>query len=208
MSFVTMFSSPGPDDDDQHETWTRQPPWFKPEDELGAPVPLGGVIARSERSVVALSQVVAHSSGVSLEFLALARGLKRADANRIFHEQHLFDEGEPSDTFLRIGLELADGTRVSNLGGHRGMRRAFAGEEPDGPILMPNGGGGGNGMPDAVSMRPGYWLWPLPPAGALRVWCEWPALEIPLSSLELDADAIREAAQRALPLWPAAPGGG
>jgi len=148
MSFVTMFSSPGPDDDEQREAWTRQPPWFKPEDELGVPVPLGGVIARSERSVV--------------------------------------------------------GERVSNLGGHRGMRRAFSGEEPDGPILMPNGGGGGSGAPDSVAMRPGYWLWPLPPAGALRAWCEWPALEIPLSSLELDADAIHDAARRALPLWPKA----
>lgn len=200
-----MFSSPGPDDDEQREARTRQPPWFKPEDELGVPVPLGGVIARSERSVVALAQVVAHSSGVSLEFLALARGLKQPEANRIFHEQHLFDESDPSDTFLRIGLELADGARVSNLGGHRGLRRAFSGEEPNGPILMPSGGGSGNGSPDSVAMRPGYWLWPLPPAGTLRVWCEWPALEIPLSSLELDADAIRNASRRALSLWPTTP---
>jgi hypothetical protein len=50
-------------------------------------------------------------------------------------------------------------------------------------------------------MRPGYWLWPLPPAGPLQLSCEWPTAGIALSSVEIDADAIRADAQQALPLW-------
>ena len=51
-------------------------------------------------------------------------------------------------------------------------------------------------------MNPGFWLWPLPEPGTIRVSCEWPLVEIPLSTVELDGAAIVEAAARAVPLWP------
>jgi hypothetical protein len=54
---------------------------------------------------------------------------------------------------------------------------------------------------DRVSMQPGYWLWPLPPSGALRLFCEWPTAGIALSTVEIDADAIRAAAERTTPLF-------
>ena len=45
-----------------------------------------------------------------LDVAALARGLTDAQANRVFHEQHLFDEDEePSPAFLRIGRKPAEG---------------------------------------------------------------------------------------------------
>jgi hypothetical protein len=67
-------------------------------------------------------------------------------------------------------------------------------------VLVQHGGGGGGGG-GTVTMRPGFWLWPLPPPGALRIWCEWPALEVGRASVEIDAAAICAAAEQARPLW-------
>lgn len=47
-----------------------------------------------------------------------------------------------------------------------------------------------------------YWLWPLPPAGSLRVVCQWLDQDIDLAIQELDAQPFLEAAQRARPVWP------
>jgi hypothetical protein len=46
------------------------------------------------------------------------------------------------------------------------------------------------------------WLWPIPPRGPVAFVCEWPALEIPLTCATLDAEVIRDAARRAVVLWP------
>jgi len=198
--FVQMFSFDG-DDDESPEEPTR-PRWFgPPEDELGTVVPQGVVLARSERAVVALSHAVVYSTGISFEFLAVARGLARSEASRVFHEQHMFEEGELPDALLRIGFELADGGRVSNLGGWRAHRKLMSPDaEPEGPVLLPHGGGGGQSSAGQVVMKPGYWLWPLPPAGPLRISCEWPFVDISLTTVELDGDPLRSAVTR--PLWP------
>jgi hypothetical protein len=119
-------------------------PWFTPpEDELGVAVHQGIVIGRSERAVVALRQVTAYSTGLSLDLVAVARGLRRAETNRLFHEQHVLeDEDGPSAAFLRVGIELAGGARVSNLENpHRHLWRPET--VPQGPLLVPSGGGGG-----------------------------------------------------------------
>ena len=50
-------------------------------------------------------------------------------------------------------------------------------------------------------MNPAYWLWPLPQAGGLRVFVEWPVAEIVLSSVELACAPLLEAAARSQPLW-------
>jgi hypothetical protein len=51
-------------------------------------------------------------------------------------------------------------------------------------------------------MQPAYWLWPLPDSGAIRIFCEWPAVDLPLSSAELDVAPLVEARERIVPLWP------
>jgi hypothetical protein len=48
-----------------------------------------------------------------------------------------------------------------------------------------------------------YWIWPLPPPGAVTFVCEWPKLEIPESQATIEGEAIREAAGRAERVWPA-----
>ena len=130
-----------------------QPAWWAPpEDELGVAVPQNKVLARSERGVVALLHAVAYSSGVALEFVAAARKLSRSATRRLFYEQHEFEPDDLPDGFLRLGVELSDGSRASNLGGHRAHMNPAA--EPPGPIFVQRGGGG-MGRQDRVFDAPG-----------------------------------------------------
>ena len=168
-------------------------------------MPLGVVIARSETGAVAVSHAVAYSTGVAFDFRAEARGLGRGAAGRVFHEQHVHggpDEDLPA-ALLRLGFELPDGGRVSNLEWPRSRRLMLEPDElPEGPLLMPCGGGGGTADDARVSMRPGSWLWPLPAAGPIRVSCEWPLVGIGLATVELDGGALVAAAAKSAQLWP------
>ena len=202
--FTQMFSFGGDDDESDSQEEPTRPPWFGPlEDELGAVLPQGIVLARSDRAVVALSHAVVYSAGAAFDFLAVARGLTRSEANRVFQEQHMFEEEDLPDSLLRIGFELADGSRVSNLGGWRAHRKLMSPDaELEGPLLLPHGGGSGNSAGGHVTMKPGYWLWPLPPSGPLRISCEWPLVEIALATVEVDGTTLLDAASRARRLWP------
>jgi hypothetical protein len=199
-SFNQIFSfSHDPGTGEQESVPYVPPPWqAPPEDELGTYVAVSTILGRSEQAVVALAGAVAYSSGVTLDVRAVARGMRERDANRFFHEQHLFDpEEEPSPAFLRLGIELPGGERVSNL---EGRRQRFAESEPGSAVLVPSGGGGGSSGGGRVSMRPSYWLWPLPAAGALTFFVEWPAVEIALTRTEVDTAPILAAAS-AVPLF-------
>jgi hypothetical protein len=183
---------------------SSRPEWIAPpEDELGVCVPIGRVVGRSERGVIALSHVTAFSTGVVFALVAQLRGLRRSEASRVFHEQHMgmMDGEELPDAFLRLGLELPDGRRVSNLAGRRAFALRSRDEAPEEPVLAPHGGGGGQAGEGEVSMRPGYWLWPLPEPGTLDLVCEWPIAGIALSKLEIDATQLRGAAERVERLW-------
>ena len=201
--FTEMFSF-GEDDEPESREEPKRPRWFgPPEDELGVVLPQGIVLAHSDRAVVALSHASVYSTGVAFDFLALARGLARSEANRVFHEQHMFEEEDLPDALLRVGFEFADGNRVSNLGGWRAHRKLMSPDaEPEGPLLMPHAGGGGNSTGGQVTMKPGYWLWPLPPSGPLRISCEWPLVDIGLTTVEIDGTALVNSAEQARRLLP------
>jgi hypothetical protein len=200
MSFSQMFGASQTGRSQPEREWVA-PAWFgPPEDELPVCVPLALVLARSEKAVIALSHASAYSTGIGIELMVQVRGLPGREAQRLFHEQHLPPtEDDPSPAYLRLGVELADGSRASNLGGRR--QSDDPEQPPEGQLLRPYGGGGGSSRPGWVSMRPSFWLWPLPPPGAVRVVCEWPLLDIPLTTVELDGGELRSAASRALKLW-------
>lgn len=181
-----------------------RPPWLgPPDDELGVAIPQGIVLARSEHGAIGLSHAIAHPSGVLFQFLAYARGLTHAQANRLFHEQHRFEDEELPDGVLRLGMELPGGARVSNLSGWRAQSKAMSADaEPEGPVLFPSAGGGGMSSGDRVVMHPVYWLWPLPASGPLRISCEWPVVEIALATVEIDAEALVAAAGNSTRLLP------
>jgi hypothetical protein len=202
--FTEMFSFSGEDGESESPEERTRPRWFgPPKDELGAVLPQGTVLARSDRAVVALSHAVVYSTGVAFNLLAIARGLSRSEANRVFHEQHMFEEEDLPDALLRIGFELADGGRVSNLGGWRAHGALMSPDaEPEGPLLLAHAGGGGNSTGGQVTMKPGYWLWPLPPSGPLRISCEWPFVDIALTTVEIDGVMLLDAAAHVRSLWP------
>lgn len=109
----------------------------------------------------------------------------------LFHQPHYQHRGGTDGIppeMLRLGLRFADGSKATNTGGLHPHHR----QPPDGPVMHAGGGGGGGG-----SWHQTHWVWPLPPPGPVVVVCEWPALDIPLTNTELDADVILAAAQRA-----------
>jgi hypothetical protein len=60
----------------------------------------------------------------------------------------------------------------------------------------PDGGQGGE-----REWQQDLWIWPLPPTGPLTFAIEWRTRQIPLTTHEVDADIIREAAERAQALF-------
>jgi hypothetical protein len=173
-------------------------PWDPPDAEFPGVVPLGTLIlGRTERAAVAVTGLSAYSAG--FEIFVTARFRPGPDAGPGDRGPGRPEPGGPRRSF-RLGLQLADGTRV--IGQHGGPGRPGGpgpdpGTEPDRPILRPFLGGGG---PRSSFWR--WWAWPLPPAGPLEFVCEWPALGIPETRAGLDAQLILDAAGRSTRLWP------
>ncbi len=200
MSFQELFGPLGRGENAAEVSF--RPTWSgPPEDVLGRAVPLGVVLARSERGAVGLSHGIAYPNGITLEFVALARGLSRLQANTLFHEQHMVEGDELPAGLLRVGIELPDGRRVSNLGSWHARQEITGDGDPEGPLLLPTSGGSGMTDGGGVVMHPSYWLWPLPERGKLRITCEWPIVEIPLTTTEIDASRLVDAAAKSVDLW-------
>lgn len=174
----------------------RQPPWVKPRDVIGAGVAAEVVLVRTADVAVAVTGLLAFPTGFEYTLTAVLR--RERDGRRFgpgmrqmfrgFGDEPLLDE------FLRFGVRFSDGRVATNLVPHH---LAPEGSESGGPVLVPQGGGGGG---RGYDMR--HWVWPLPPDGPLTFVCQWPAFGAPESSASIDARLIREAAARAIPLWP------
>jgi len=203
VSFLQVFGFSPDDDASDSSSEPRRPTWFgPPEGELGRTIALDSVIAQSESGVIAVSHAVVYSTGVAFDFVACARGLSQSQASRLLHEQHMFEEEDLPDSLLRIGFEFGDGRRASNLNWRAHRRLMVPDAEPQDPILMPHAGGGGNAGGGSASLRPGYWLWPLPRSGPLRISCEWPVVDIPLTTIEIDGGTLADAAAERIDLFP------
>jgi hypothetical protein len=173
----------------------QNPVWLgPPENELGVAVPLRELLVRTDDLAIALLGVVAYSNGLQLQ-VELRRRTEADDTDVMhLHMRRRHARGpEIAPEVLRFGVQFADGRKATNVGG----RPWGLDDQPAGPLLMERGGGGGG-----RTWSFGYWLWPLPPAGALTVAVEWPAQNVPLTTRELDTAPLREAAARSEALWP------
>jgi hypothetical protein len=177
--------------------------WVEPpRNQLGGPVPLRLLLARTEDVAVMVLGGAAYGSGFEFALSIRLRegGSSDPSADDPFgpnaSEGGSGRQGLPGE-LLRFGIELSDGRKATSLGVYGGE------EEPPGPVLSPRGGHGGGGAWDVE-----YWLWPLPPPGPLAFVCEWPARGIALTRAEIDAAIVRDAAESAETLWPSPPGGG
>jgi hypothetical protein len=209
LGFFDDLPSPWGDAEDEDEEEYEAPEWLEaPEDWLGGVVPVQALIARSESAAVYLSRIVAYPVGFEVTIDALTRARQRDSAFDPMLEGEWGREGEsPRAEVLRYGVEFADGRRAGLVGGVPFGASAYAlissddeQGQPDPAVeilLTPGGGGGGARHADQRC-----WVWPLPPEGTIAFVCEWPRFEIPESRLELDAQLIREAADRAVEVWP------
>lgn len=171
--------------------------------------PLGVVVqdlplARSSKATVEVAYIDAFPEGFELaitatanvEYHDLARGAQSAPD--VFGG-HWPLAGESRDAIppqlLKVGVHFADGRIATNISGH---------DRPvDGPVIWSLGGGSSGRRGVAEShFRQGYWVSPLPPAGPMAVVCEWPALEIPITRHELDAQLVLDAADRSQAMFP------
>jgi hypothetical protein len=146
----------------------------------------------SSEAAMLLTDVVAYPDG-----LELALELRLRDPEAGFSDQFreivrpTEADGALSPLFARLGVQLADGTKLTNLD----PVRPFAGEQPSSPVLRQKSGSGGS---EGIRVR--FWLWPLPSHDPFTVVCEWPAFGIPERHTVIDVAAIVAAAGRATSL--------
>jgi hypothetical protein len=150
---------------------------------LPAVVPIERIVS-AKKAAVYVDNLWAYPTGFELDVFAVAKE-GEALADPIDFEYRSRQEAEIPPEKLRIGFEFADGSSVTNI-------RSFEDLPPKSPRMSSTRGSYGE-----EGWEQSYWVWPLPPAGPLTLVCEWPAVEIPLTRVELDSQAITEAAARA-----------
>lgn len=205
---MDFFPEP-PDPPDEEWSEQPQPVWMgPPEDVLPGVVPVELVLARSPSTVVMLTGMRAFPTGLHMNLAVRVRGkLGRRDLHsEVFDGPYGHDmDAAWQARRLKWGFELADGQRVTNVGPwpqqpNQDHSRPHHPDdylwEPDHAVLMGGGGGGGSRSVDRD-----YWLWPLPPAGRLRVAFQWLDQDIGVQTHDLDAAPFLQAASRARPAW-------
>jgi hypothetical protein len=162
-------------------------------------VPAGVVLIRTEQVAVAVGSVRAYPNG--FEFTVHTR-LRRGDetgpggADPLERHGHWRGTQVPEDV-LRLGVMYADGRRAATTGGHPWLHGDGDAERL---VLLQNGGGGSDRRWDGD-----FWVHPLPPEGPVTFVASWLRHGVAEARAELDGAAIREAARRAVILWPEEP---
>lgn len=193
MSFFEPPSPQAPRQPDQ-----PQPAWIGPaENVLAASVGIEVVLARTGDVGIGVSGFVAEPNGVS--FLLDFRRRFGAFPDIEWWQPWLPDPptGPRDASEFRFGVQLADGRKVTTLHAFGDPEAADPTCASPPPRLVPRGGSGGA----QHSFQQGYWLWPLPPPGPLAFVCEWQAVGIPLTRVEVDATPVIAGAARATLLW-------
>ena len=127
---------------------------------------------------------------------------KWAEMNAVFHHPapQLTDRGIAADSVLLFGVQFRDGLKaisssLSMYAPHKPMD-----QRPDGPVFeyRPKGGNAGE---DDMSASGALWLWPLPPAGDLRLVAQWAEMGMGESSITVDGTRLRDAAAGVKRYW-------
>ena len=173
-----------------------QPRWISPPaDELPGRVLLDEVVARTDATVVVLSELRRYGSGISirLEWSRRRCGETVKDWNAAMMNRHA---GGPGDAgALRVGAVLPDGTRLLPLSWQTMTRQ----DPVAPPTLFAQDGGGGGGV-DRYEGSVSAWVWwPEPDDGELIVMLEWRDASISETRITIPAETrAHAAAPRAL----------
>ena len=179
--------------------WAGAPP-----DELPGVVHIGQFLHRSPTMVMAVKSADVFSTGCSFDLSwTIRRGEQTdeewADLKALFFRHWPgARNGSGGASTLLFGAAFPDGSK-SSTGSHPfGL---FEGtEEPAPPVLLLRNGGG-NGGDDELSGSGELWLWPLPPAGKLRLVAEWKDLGLAECSISLDSSQLHDAVPGVQKFW-------
>ena len=171
---------------------------MRPEHVLGEAVPINVLLARSPNAAIKVQHITAFPNGFEFQVVAHCRieGAVWDPMHGLagFRGRPVATGGQMDDEILRFGIQFSDGSKATSLG------PPMIGPQDKshkGPMLMYSGGSSGGPVAEQT-----FWAWPLPPPGPLAFVCEWPKYGIPLTRHEIDANLIRDAAERATELWP------
>lgn len=172
-----------------------------PVDELPAALPAPIVLVRTSHTMVAVVNVLVYRVGLEFTVTGRIRAAEVPDRWPL----SMFAPGSDGTGFsfgasplsadvLRFGLQLADGTKLTNLDPQVG--RHDPATEPQHPVMR---------AVEGISASSGryefrQWVWPLP-VGPVTFVCEWPSRDIAETRVKLDARALKEAAANVVPLW-------
>jgi hypothetical protein len=180
--------------DDLPEPYGWAESYGPPENELPVAAPFSAVLARTDEVAIGLTGAQVFTNGLTFDVAVRLRRARPDDRGYVFDLMDPHGRGSAGEALL-LGLEFADGSAVTNVGGS--WRDASG---TPGPRLVQNGGGGGG-----LSYDQSFWLAPLPPPGAIDVVCLWSAYDIAETHTRIDGTAIAEAAAAATVLWPLEP---
>jgi len=207
VTFFQDYSVPAPPPRPRTPQFTP-PPWAgAPRYELPAVIPVSRFIYKSPTLVMALETIKVYSTGCVFEMSWILRRTDQDDRrwsefNHAFHRPapHLHDGDISADSVLLFGMQFPDGTKASTSSLAMYGRSTLMDHEPDGPVFdfRPMGGNGGE---DDMSATGRLWLWPLPPAGDLRLVAQWTDMGMSENSIVLDGAQLREAAAGAQKYW-------
>jgi hypothetical protein len=195
-------------DDTVPESLPPAPAWQGPAwDVRPTVVAQSAELGRSASTAVLLEGARVYPTGVALRFTVVLGPTTRRERHRVIAELDV-THGRGGLALalpvggLRWGIEYADGRRVTSLDGSAWNDVPEDVEPdlwvPDRPVMQPLARAAIYG----ATWSREVWLWPVPPAGPMRIVCAWPDRGIEETSTQLDATALSSAAASASTLWP------
>lgn len=159
-----------------------------PQDEVGVLALASFVLARTPEVAVAVRGVTAYSDGLVLAVAVLFADEQKGEDLA----WSLQDFGRSPGRF-RLGCAYADGRRATT-GKSDSPDVEIDGDVAPQLVLL-------RATPSPLLWAGDYWLFPLPPPGALVLGCRWPDRRIPETLAQLEADPLLAAAASSKPVW-------
>jgi hypothetical protein len=168
--------------------------WRRPNGVIPGLAPIGLFLIRTDEIAVAVGSVHGYPNG--FEFTVHARLRHRQFVWGKSPLDPLADPGtaQEPERALRLGVLYADGRRARTS-----SYRPIPVDEADDEqlVLREVGTGGTDRQWDGQ-----FWIHPLPPDGPVTFVVSWLLYEVAETRAELDSSVVREAAERAVILWP------